>query len=107
MDNNLPVIHPEYITCWENLEYSLLKLEEEQFDILMKSRLYELKSRNKKKEKINSQPREKDIIKTKKENKVEQPSDNHQDPFITQMEELFNQGDTKSILNILKTYEKK
>jgi len=38
----LPVTDVDDINCWENVEYSLLKLADEQFKIIYKDRLRQL-----------------------------------------------------------------
>lgn len=106
MQGNLPVSDPEYITCWENLEYSMLKLEEEQFNILLNDK------RNKTKKKIvtkktntNTYQISNNTIQTQNnKNKIEKPI--IENDFISEMEKMFESGDTKSIIDVLKSYEK-
>lgn len=106
MQGNLPVSDPEYITCWENLEYSMLKLEEEQFNILLNDKRHKTKKKivTKKTNTNNYQISNNTIQTQNNKNKIEKPI--IENDFISEMEKMFESGDTKSIIDVLKSYEK-
>ncbi len=100
----LPVLDTEEITCWENLEFSLLSLETEQFNILYKD------FNNKSKENV----RKKQIIKLKTPDKTEFDEkidiDSIKDEIIAdkaifEMEKAFAEGDNSSLIDMLKKYQ--
>lgn len=100
----LPVLDTEEITCWENLEFSLLSLEDEQFNILYKD------FNNRSKENI----RKKQIIKLKAPDKTEFDEkidiDSIKDEIIAdksifEMEKAFAEGDNSSLIDMLKKYQ--
>lgn len=100
----LPVLDTEEITCWENLEFSLLSLEDEQFNILYKD------FNNRSKENV----RKKQIIKLKAPDKTEFDEkidiDSIKDEIIAdksifEMEKAFAEGDNSSLIDMLKKYQ--
>lgn len=101
---HLPVSALEELTCWENVELSLLKLEKEQFDILWKDRLKHLrkeKMKNVSKERAEHLKKE-----AKKEEVLDQlPEGALDDPFIREMEKTLAQGDNKSVREMLKSFK--
>ena len=100
----LPNLDTENITCWENLEFSLLSLENEQFDILWKDFQSKSKENLKKKE----------IIKLKAPKKTEHAEnidiDSIKDEIVAdksifEMEKAFAEGDNSSLMDMLKKYQ--
>lgn len=104
MQGNLPVSDPEYITCWENLEYSMLKLEEEQFNILLNDKRKKAKKKITHKQTKPHQPLEYNMNPVIGASKIQKPE--IENDFISEMEKMFEGGDSKSILDVLKSYEK-
>ena len=103
-DLQLPVPDPEHINCWENIELSLLKLEDAQFDIIYKDRLKEIKERELKD--MSEEGRKKAIKSAKLEEKLERlPQGVLDDPFIREMEKTLAQGDEKSVKEMLKSFK--
>ena len=101
MTDKLPVIDSQNIDCWENLEWSILSLEREQFDILWSSYI---KTNKKFKEKI-------EAIKFRKP-KTDQEIDKEaieqeivQDKTIFEMERAFAEGNTADVLSMLKKFD--
>ena len=106
MIGNLPVNDPEFITCWENLEYSILKLEEEQFNILLNDRKQRIKNKTeiKKINKVNTTTMTPSV---NHENTKKTPiKPQIENDFVAEMERMFEIGDQGSVLEILKSYEK-
>ncbi len=101
MTGSLPVNDPEYITCWENLEYSILKLEDEQFNLLLTSNK-SIKNNDKKSKKIINTMKDSDTNQNKSLIKPKIEND-----FISEMEKMFEKGDSDSIIEVLKSYENK
>jgi len=100
----LPVKHIEDINCWENVEYSLLKLDNEQFKILFKDRLRQLEEeRIKTLSKESKVEAEKRIVVSKKLDAL--PEGALDDPFIREMEKTLAQGDENSVREMLKTFK--
>lgn len=100
-DSPLPVLDTENLLCWENLEYSLLKLDEEHFNILLDDRrkrqaTLEFKKLKNAKKKI------------KESYKNEVPKyDNSliEDDFVREMERLMSQGSVSDVKEVLKTFK--
>lgn len=104
MTGNMPVNDPEYITCWENLEYAILKLEEEQFNLLLSDRINRTKQKIKVKKMNTTTATTPSVIKTETKTLQKPVIEND---FITEMERMFENGDTNSVIEVLKSYEKK
>ncbi len=103
-DLQLPVPDPEHINCWENIELSLLKLEDAQFDIIYKDRLKEIKDKEMKT--MSDEAKKKAIKSRKLEEKLEKlPEGALDDPFIREMEKTLAQGDHKSVKEMLKSFK--
>jgi len=101
MANKLPILDSQNIDCWENLEWSILCLESEQFDILWNSFL---KTNKKFKEKI-------EAIKFRKP-KTDQVIDKEaieqeivQDKTIFEMERAFAEGQTAEVFEMLRKFD--
>jgi hypothetical protein len=106
MIGNLPVNDPEFITCWENLEYSILKLEEEQFNILLNDRKQRIKNKTdtKKINKVNTTTTTPLVNNNNTSKKLIKPQ--IENDFVAEMERMFESGDQKSVIEVLKSYEK-
>jgi len=101
----LPVLDTENITCWENLEFSLLSLENEQFDILWRDFKSKSKEQLKKKEiiKLKAAPK-----KTSDEENIDIESIKDEivaEQSIFEMEKAFAEGDNSSLMDMLKKYQ--
>jgi len=104
MTGNMPVNDPEFITCWENLEYAILKLEDEQFNILLNDRKNRIKQKVKTKKMNTTHTTTPSVNKTETQT-IKKPV--IENDFVAEMERMFENGDTSSVLNVLKSYEKK
>lgn len=103
-DLQLPVPDPEHINCWENIELSLLKLEDAQFDIIYKDRLKEIRDNEIKT--MSEEAKAKAIKSRKLEDKLDKlPQGALDDPFIREMEKTLAQGDEKSVKEMLKSFK--
>jgi len=101
MSDTLPVISSEYIDCWENLEWSILTLEKEQFEILWNSFV---KSNKKYKEKI----KQIDFRKPKTDQEIDTETIEQeivQDKTIFEMERAFAEGNTADVLEMLNKFK--
>lgn len=105
----LPINDLEGINSWENLELTLLKLGDEQFDILLKDRLSQIaeieaeKLLNK--TKVTKRKKKKDLTEDKSGNHGV-PLHEIEDPFIQEMERSFRSGDTASVFEMMSKYNK-
>lgn len=107
-NKELPISTTDGINSWENLELTLLKLEDTQFEILYKDRLDQIKEIDAAKllQKSNITKRK------KKKDKTELSSADHavplneiEDPFIKELERTFRSGDKKSVLEMMSKYK--
>lgn len=101
----LPILDTSDIICWENIEFSLLSLEKEQFDILWKDHISRSKTNIKKKEiiKLHNIPK-------KNEHNDDIDIDSIKDEIVAEktifeMEKAFSEGDTNSLMDMLKKYQ--
>jgi hypothetical protein len=100
----LPVVVSDNITCWENLELCMLKLEDQQFDILWKERKEKL-------DKLNSKSlTESEKLARYKKNTVDKKIDSlpqsvKDDPFILEMEKQLAAGKGNNVSEMLKAFK--
>lgn len=100
----LPVLNSDDITCWENLELCMLKLEDTQFDILWKERKQKLEDLN-----IKSLSESQKLARYSKRN-VDKKIDNlpqsvKDDPFILEMEKQLAAGNGNNVSEMLKAFK--
>jgi len=100
----LPVTDVDDINCWENVEYSLLKLADEQFKIIYKDRLRQLEQEKIKEmsDERKAEMKQRHSVRDKLEALPEGVLD---DPFIREMEKTMAQGDEKSVKEMLKSFK--
>lgn len=102
VESPLPIKDTENLLCWENLEHSLLKLDEEHFNILLEDRRRQQKSLELKKLKNAKMNKVKNHIEVSKpkydDNLIE-------DDFVREMERLMSQGNISDVKEVLKTFK--
>lgn len=108
VNKELPISSTDGINSWENLELTLLKLEDTQFEILLKDRLDQIKEINAEKllKKNNVVNRKKKKDKTELSSADQAvPLNEIEDPFIKELERSFRNGDTKSVFEMMSKYK--
>lgn len=100
----LPVLSADDITCWENLELCMLKLEEAQFNILWKERKLKLEE-----QKTKSLSETQKLARYRKHNmdvKIDNlPQSVKDDPFILEMEKQLAAGNGNNVSEMLKAFK--
>jgi hypothetical protein len=100
----LPVLIADDITCWENLELCMLKLEDQQFDILWKERKQKLDKLNSKS--LSESEKLAKYNRDKISNKIEAlPQSVKDDPFILEMEKQLAAGKGQNVSEMLKAFK--
>lgn len=100
----LPVLIADDITCWENLELCMLKLEDTQFNILWKDRKAKLDELNSKSlsETQKLARYRKQTVNKKIDNLPQSVKD---DPFILEMEKQLASGNSNNVSEMLKAFK--
>lgn len=101
VDSPLPVLDTERIDCWENIEMALLKLDNDQFDILIRDKKIKTEVKQKKAENITKG------IKVSKKEREHIPLETIEDPFILELEKMFESGNKNDVKGILSSYNNK
>jgi hypothetical protein len=91
MENtSMPVNDLDQLDCWENIEFCLLSLDEERFELVYKDHIQSTKS-------------QKEIKVIEDKQRIEEISGG--DTFIAEMEKMFMNGDQEAAMEMLKKYE--
>jgi len=100
----LPVLSASDITCWENLELCMLKLEDQQFDILWKERKEKLEDLNSKS--LSEYQKLARYKRNTMDKKIENlPQSVKDDPFILEMEKQLAAGNGNNVSEMLKAFK--
>lgn len=97
----MPINDIDEINCWENIEMALLKLDDDQFNILLRDK--QIKTEVKQRQIKNN-------VKATSKSKAREdlaPISKIEDPFILELEKMFESGEKDSVKDILSSYNEK